>query len=36
MVSIDETEEITLNQWLDYYRSGNFKNVVVINDQELE
>jgi len=36
MVSIDETEEITLNQWLDYYRSGDFKNVVVINDQELE
>ncbi len=36
MVSIDETEEITLNQWLGYYRSGDFKNVVVINDQELE
>ena len=32
MVSIDETEEITLNQWWDYYRSGDFKNVVVIND----
>ena len=33
---IDETEELTLNQWLDHYQSWDFTKVEVINDKDLK
>ena len=33
---IEETEELTLNQWLDYYQSWDFMKVEVINDKDLK
>ena len=33
---IEETEDLTLNQWLEHYQSWDFKKVNVINDRDLE
>lgn len=33
---IDETENLTINQWLEYYQSWEFKKIIVINDKDLE
>ena len=33
---IDETEELTLNQWLDHYQSWDFTKIEVINDKDLK
>jgi len=33
---VEETEDLTLNQWLEHYQSWDFKKVNVINDRDLE
>ena len=33
---VNETEDLSLNQWLDHYQSWDFKKINVINDRTLE